>query len=114
MNIVTIDVRPLSDTLNDFKTAWRAGAEEPPRISFESPSLLFKVITAKRWELLQTLTGAGPLTIRETARRSGRDVKAVHGDIHALLNAGVLEKTGDGKIVFPYDAIHIDFMIQAA
>jgi predicted transcriptional regulator len=44
----------------------------------------------------------------------GRDVKAVHGDIHALLSAGVLDRTEDGKIVFPYDAVHVDFTITKA
>ncbi|HHW77527.1 MAG TPA: transcriptional regulator, partial [Xanthomonadaceae bacterium] len=43
-----------------------------------------------------------------------RDVKAVHGDVRALLNAGLLDKTEDGKIVFPYDAIHVDFIVKAA
>jgi len=60
------------------------------------------------------LTGAGPVSIREAARRAGRDVKAVHRDVHALLNAGLLDKTADGKIMFPYDAIHVDFMVKAA
>jgi predicted transcriptional regulator len=54
------------------------------------------------------------VTIREAARRVGRDVKAVHGDVHALLHAGLLDKTKDGKIVFPYDAIHVDFAVKAA
>ena len=59
-------------------------------------------------------TGAGPLTIREAARRVGRDVKAVHGDVHALLGAGVLQKTDDGLVVFPFDAIRVDVMLSAA
>ena len=54
------------------------------------------------------------MTIREAARRMHRDVKAVHGDIHALLNAGLLQKTEKGRIVFPYDAVHVDFMLKAA
>ncbi len=73
-----------------------------------------KSLTVKRWQLIEALTGAGPVTIREAARRVQRDVKAVHGDVHALLNAGLLDKTEDGKIVFPYDAIHVDFMVKAA
>lgn len=60
------------------------------------------------------LAGVGLVTIREAARRVQCDVKAVHGDVHALLNAGLLEKTEDGKILFPYDAIHVDFMVRAA
>jgi predicted transcriptional regulator len=60
------------------------------------------------------MTGQGALTCREAARRVGRDVKAVHGDVHALLNAGILNRESDGRIVFPYDAVHVDFMLQAA
>jgi predicted transcriptional regulator len=74
-------------------------------ISFETPALLLKVLTQKRWELLSMMTGAGPITLREAARRVERDVKAVHGDVHALLNAGILQKTEEGRIVFPFDAV---------
>ena len=48
------------------------------------------------------------------ARRIGRDVKAVHGDVAALLAAGILQKTADGKIVFPFDAIRVDMLLRAA
>ena len=54
------------------------------------------------------------MTIREAARRLGRDVKAVHGDVHALLNTGILEKTNDGLIEFPFDSVHVDFTLKAA
>lgn len=83
-------------------------------ISFESPTLLFKVLTGKRWELLNMMTGAGPMTIREAARRLGRDVKAVHSDVHALLNTGILQKTDDGRIEFPFDAVRVEFTLKAA
>src|SRR6266545_7620864 len=69
------------------------GEPEGAFISFESPELLFKVISGKRWDLLKVMTGAGPMTIREAARRMQRDVKAVHGDVQALLKAGILQKT---------------------
>jgi predicted transcriptional regulator len=114
MNTVTIDVRSLADNLADFAVAWKTGQASEPRISFESSEAFWKTLTAKRWQLLEALTGAGPVTIREAARRVGRDVKAVHGDVRALLNAGLLDKTEDGKIVFPYDAIHVDFVVKAA
>ncbi|HEV2562879.1 MAG TPA: hypothetical protein VGT78_12135 [Rhizomicrobium sp.] len=90
------------------------GRKQGARISFASPELLFRLLTAKRWELVRVMTGAGPMTIRETARRVERDVKAVHGDIHALLNAGVLRKTDEGLVVFPFDAIHVDVTLRAA
>ena len=86
----------------------------PARISFATPELLWKVLTAKRWELLKAMTGQGPIALREAARRVGRDVKAVHADAHALLNAGVLTKTEDGRIEFPYDAVRVEFVLQAA
>jgi len=64
--------------------------------------------------LLKALCGAGPVSIRETARRVGRDVKAVHGDVTALLNAGVLDRMDDGRIVFPFEAVKVDFLLRAA
>ena len=83
-------------------------------ISFESPKLLFKVLSGKKWDLLKVMTGAGPISIREAARLLGRDVKAVHGDVHKLLNVGILQKTDKGQIEFPFDAVHVDFMLEAA
>jgi len=114
MKTLTLDIRPLGDTLTDFVQAWDMGKGSGPRISFQTPMLLFKVLTGKRWELLKAMTGAGPITVREVARRVGRDVKAVHGDIRALLNTGILQKTETSRILFPFDAVHVDFMLRAA
>lgn len=113
MNSVTLAVCSREKVSSRFLRAF-AGESQGQFISFETPELLFKVISGKRWELLKVMTGAGPLTIRETARRMHRDVKAVHGDIHALLDAGLLHKTEKGQVVFPYDAVHVDFMLKAA
>ena len=114
MNTVILDVQTLADTLSDAATAMETLTPSEPRISFETPELLWSVFTAKRWDIIKALTGAGPVTLREVARRVGRDVKAVHGDVHALLDAGLIDKTADGEVVFPYDAVHVDFMIKAA
>ena len=83
MKTVTLDVRTLADTLSDAVTAMETLTPTESRISFETPELLWKVLTAKRWDIIKALTGAGPVSIREVARRVGRDVKAVHGDVHA-------------------------------
>jgi predicted transcriptional regulator len=56
------------------------GKQQGTFISFEPPALLFKVLSGKRWELLKVMTGSGPMSIREEARRLDRDVKAVHVD----------------------------------
>ncbi|CAB1368721.1 DNA-binding protein [Denitratisoma oestradiolicum] len=115
MKTVTLDVRPPSDAMADFIQAWKTGKpQRSARISFATPELLWKVLTEKRWELLKALCGAGPVSIREVARRVGRDVKAVHGDVMALLNAGVLVRTEDGQILFPFEAVKVEFLLQAA
>lgn len=115
MKTLTLDVQPLAEALGDFARAWKRGRGDPSaRISFATPELLWKVLTTKRWELLKTMAGQGPMTLREAARRAGRDVKAVHSDAHALLDAGVLRHTDDGRIEFPFDTVHVDFVLHAA
>jgi len=112
---VTLDVRTPADSMAAFVRVWKTGKpEKSARISFATPELLWQVLTAKRWELLKALCGAGPVSIREAARRVSRDVKAVHGDVTALLNAGVLDRAAGGGIVFPYEAVKVEFLLQAA
>lgn len=113
MKTVTLEVSSREKAGKRFLRAFE-GEPQGEFISFASPELLFKIISGKRWELLKVMTGAGPMTIREAARRTGRDVKGVHGDVQALLKAGLLRKTEEGKIVFPFDAVHVDFMLNAA
>ena len=115
MKTVTLDVRSPKEAMAGLAQAWQSGkAEKTARISFASPELLWKVLTAKRWELLKALCGAGPVSIREAARRVERDVKAVHTDVTALLAAGVLDRTENGSIVFPFEAVKVEFLLQAA
>ena len=113
MRTLTLAVSSREKTNRRFLGAFE-GESQGTFVSFESPALLFKVLSSKRWELLKIMTGAGPITIREAARRLGRDVKAVHGDVHALLNAGILQKTDNGRIEFPFEAVRVDFMLKAA
>ena len=115
MNTVVLEVRSLAQTLGDVATAMKGGqADREARIAFATPELLWRVLTAKRWELLRAMCGAGAMSIREAARRVGRDVKAVHGDVIALLDAGVLSRTPAGEVEFPFDAVKVEFFLQAA
>ena len=112
MNTVTLSVASRADI------TWRAsaafdGQSQGAHISFALVELLWQTLTRKRWELLHALTGQGVMSIREAARRVGRDVKAVHSDISALIAAGIVDRA-DGGIVFPYDAVHVDFMLNKA
>ena len=84
------------------------------RIAFATPELLWQVLTAKRRELLKTRCGTGPTSIREAARRVGRDVKAVHGDVTALLDADVLSRSPEGRVQFPFDRVKVESLLQAA
>ena len=112
MKTVTISVSSMDQTRQRFLAATK-GKPQGAHISFPTVELLWKVLAPKRMELVRALTGAGVVSIREAARRVNRDVRAVHSDVTALISAGVLNRTEDG-IEFPYEAVHVDFMLKAA
>ncbi|HHJ20745.1 MAG TPA: transcriptional regulator [Gammaproteobacteria bacterium] len=113
MNTVTIEVSSLDKTKQRLLSAFESEAQGA-FITFPTLEALWKALTPKRWDIIKDMTGAGPLAIREVSRRIERDVRAVHSDIQVLLSCGVLEKTTEGKIEFPYDAVHVDFMVTKA
>lgn len=115
MKTVVLDVRSPNEAMADFVQVRETGkGEKAARITFATPELLWKVLTAKRWQLLKAMCGAGPLSIREAARRVGRDVKAVHTDVTALLNARVLDRVEDGRVIFPFDSVKVESLLHAA
>lgn len=115
MKTVVLEVRSLEDNLADAARAMASGrAARETRIGFASPELLWRVLTAKRWTLLKALCGAGPISVREAARRVDRDVKAVHGDVMALAAAGLVDRDARGRVEFPFDAVKVEFLLQAA
>jgi predicted transcriptional regulator len=111
-NIVTVGISSLEDAKSRVAAAFR-GEPQANRISFLSVEQMWKVLSPKRAMILEAMSGHGPMSIREVARRVQRDVKAVHGDVTALINAGVLDRQ-DGLVVFPYDGVHVDFMLGKA
>jgi predicted transcriptional regulator len=113
MSTVTVGIASLDETKRRMRRAFR-DERQGAFISFPSLELLWKVLTPKRWEIVRAMAGAGPLAIREVARLVERDVKSVHGDVQALLKAGVLDRGKDRRIVFPYNQIHVDFVVRAA
>lgn len=118
MRIVHIRFRPPRDSLADlekgFVAAWKQGRYRGEFIDFESPAALFRVLTPKRWELVEGLQARGPLGVRALARALGRDVKRVHEDVKALAEYGLVEKDAEGKWVVPYGEIRADFALRAA
>ena len=115
MKTVILEVCSPEESMANFAQSWKIGKpERAVRIAFATPKLFWQVFTAKPWELLKALCGAGPISIREAARRVERDVKAVHADITALLKAGVVDRAEGGGIVFPFEAVKVEFLLQAA
>ncbi len=113
MKTVTIGVQSLVGAKARLADAMKGNAHKDARIDFASPELLWRVLAPNRLEILRSMCGAGPLALREIARRVGRDVKGVHTDVHALLAAAVVDRSEEG-FVFPFDAIRVDFTLQAA
>ena len=111
-NYVTVGVASLDEVKARAAAAFR-GEPQGNHISFLTIELMWKTLSPKRSAIIQAMTGQGVLSIREVARRVGRDVKAVHGDVTALIKAGVIDRQDRG-VVFPYDAVHVDFVLGKA
>lgn len=112
MNTVTLGLSSIDQVKQRLAAAFD-GQAQGAHLTFSSVDLLWRVLTPNRWAILQVLTGQGPLSIREVARRLQRDVKSVHTDVKALVTAGLVDQTDDG-IEFPYSAVHVDFTLEKA
>jgi len=113
MKTIAVGVSSVKDLQKRTAAAFR-GQRQGAHISFASEEILWKTITPKRWAMLKLMAGQGPMAIRDIARRGDRDVRAVHSDVHVLMTAGLVERTDDGRVQFPYDAIHVDFVLSTA
>jgi predicted transcriptional regulator len=111
-------MRKANDSLeavrSGFLAAWSSGSYACEHFDFESPAALFRVLTPKRWELIELLQQAGPLGVRALARALGRDVKRVRDDASAMIEVGMVEKTADGKLIVPFAEIRADFVMKSA
>jgi predicted transcriptional regulator len=96
-----------------FAKVWKTGKSTGDELEFESPAALFRVLTPKRWELVERLQKLGPSSFRGLARELERDVKRVHEDVGALAECGLVERTAEGKIHVPYDVIRTEFDLRA-
>jgi predicted transcriptional regulator len=110
MRIVTLSVSS-RNAFSGRVVAAMNGLPQGARVTFESIDLLLGTLTPARWAVLKLMLGVGPQSVHELARRAGSDVRAIRRDVQALLNVGVLERHADGTIAFPYDNMHVDFML---
>jgi predicted transcriptional regulator len=110
MSTVVVSVKPLEQSRTELQEQLRSGKVDPvPRINFVSWELFHRVLAPNRMAIVQAMTSAGPLSIREVARRVGRDFKGVHSDVAALLGSGLLEKTSEGEVIFRHSKIRFEF-----
>lgn len=121
MRTLTIHIEPDTEAAleragRQFTDAWQSGEYAGEHLSFESPAALFRLLTPARWGVLETLQQAGHCGLRELARLLERDASAVHRDIVALIERGLVEKDEEGKLFVPFGRIHaeIDLMPKAA
>ncbi len=121
MKQALIQIRPDEDAafleeIEKAKQVMRDGTTSNPiaTFTFSSATQLFSVFTTKRFELVERLQKIGPTTIRGLARELGRDVRRVHDDVMILLDWGIMERNENGKVLVPFDDIHIGFDLRAA
>ena len=61
MKTVILEVSSPFESMASFMQSWKSGkSERNTLIALATPELLWQVLTAKRWELLKALCGAGP------------------------------------------------------
>ncbi|MFX2609529.1 transcriptional regulator [Enterobacter mori] len=117
MSTLIIRVMPTDASFEDAKQSFAAvmsgqAVNTPFTLTFPDVESLAKtMLAAGRLQIINAMTGAGAMSIRELSRRIGRDFRGVHRDVQSLLNGGVIDHDEDGKIIFPYSAIHFDFTL---
>ena len=92
------------------------GKEVPNSIKFEDPTMLRKVLTEKRIELIQFLMGNEVESTSELAEKLGRGVKEVSKDLNLLEEYGIVELEKNGRSKSPsidYNRIEIDIDIES-
>jgi predicted transcriptional regulator len=77
------------------------------RVGFNNMAQFGAVFTPKRWELVEALKTAGPLTIYALAKRLNRHYRNVHKDVTALMEWMVIEKDETDKVFVPWDEIAV-------
>jgi len=76
-------------------------------LSFESARTLFSELTPARVDLLGTLRRVGPASVYALAKAAERNYSNVHSDVARLEELGLVERTDDGSVSVPFDAVEI-------
>lgn len=119
MRYAVIQIEPnleadLLEMGDSFVNALETGQYQGEHFTFETPGALFAAITPRRWDLLNYLQGKPAMSIRELAKRIGRDVKNVHTDVAKLLDIGLIERDNNNRVISPFDEIRTEFTLRGA
>jgi predicted transcriptional regulator len=87
--------------------AARQGIPPDFRLSFESARSLFAELTPARLDLLDTLRRVGPCSVYALAKAAARNYSNVHTDATRLEELGLIERSEDGSISVPFEAVEI-------
>lgn len=115
---ITFDIEPMAAfearALEIAAALDRGDAIEPQaHISFPDIEALLTVLTPKRFALLRTLRQIGPSSVRALAGAVGRDYKAVHTDVAALTENGLIERQAKDRVAVLWDHVHADMRLAA-
>jgi predicted transcriptional regulator len=111
--ILEIRVGPPRDALDRFEAAWNrladgAKASTLHVLSLQDLPSMVRTLSPERWKLLENLKKNGSCSIYQLAKRLQRNYKNVHTDVTALVNLGLIEKTGKAEIGVAWDAVRAE------
>lgn len=114
--VLEVRVGPAGDALDRFEAAWNRAAEgRAPKtlhlLTLENLPLLLKTLSPARFELLQALREAGPVSIYQLAKRLQRDYKNVHTDVTQLAALGLIERGGDNRVTVRWDLLRAELAL---
>ncbi len=112
MNKLHIEVQSAQAALGKFGASLQAVMQgKSPRpysgIGFENMAQFGEVFTPKRWELVENLKAAGPMSIYALAKRLNRHYRNVYKDVGILADWTVVSKDENGKVFVPWDEIDV-------
>ncbi|MDD5035670.1 MAG: hypothetical protein PHE55_13025 [Methylococcaceae bacterium] len=91
--------------VNRFVETYKKGKWQGSYINFKNEVGAKAILTDACKKILEEMTRVvGPVIREELAKRLGCPKREIEVNVNKLLDAGILDNTSDGKIVFPYNA----------
>jgi predicted transcriptional regulator len=111
-NILHIEIQPARVGLERFGAALAGAMAGQPvapyhGVGFETMAQLGAVFTPERWELVEALKAAGPLTMDALAKQLGRPYRNVCQDVTVLMEWMVIDQDEEGRVFVPWDEIDV-------